>query len=70
MKNLIDFLVAYSKDTGEDVQKYIDDLLKVDIVYCHECRYWTGKKCKRLSCAPWAYCYTRADDYCSGGERT
>lgn len=68
-EKLIDLLVAHSKDTGADMQKYIDELMSLDVVFCSECRYWTGEKCKRFSYAPWAYCYTKAGDYCSGGDR-
>ena len=68
-EGLLDILIAYSKDTGEDVQKYIDELMSSDVGRCFECRNWTGDRCRRFSCPPWAYCYTRADDSCSGGER-
>lgn len=39
------------------------------VIHCSECRLWTGEKCRRFSCPPWAYCYTRADDFCSGGDK-
>ena len=50
-------------------RKLIEEARSVELVYCSECRLWTGEKCRRFSCPPWAYCYTRADDFCSGGDR-
>ena len=41
----------------------------VPVIRCKECKQWTGSKCKRFSFAPFAYCYTNPDDYCSRGER-
>ena len=64
-------LAAYDathKGTPGGARKLIEEAPCVEIVYCSECRLWTGEKCRRFSCPPWAYCYTRADDYCSGGD--
>lgn len=69
MKNLIDILVAYSKDTGEDVQRYIDELSRPDIIHCSECRWLERNRCRRFSSPPWSNFYMNADDFCSGGER-
>jgi hypothetical protein len=55
-----------------DVRKSIENAPTIDavpVIRCKECKQWTGSKCKRFSFAPFAYCYTNPDDYCSRGER-
>ena len=66
---LLDAYDAAHKGPHGGARKLIEEAPSVEIVHCSECRLWTGEKCRRFSCPPWAYCYTRADDYCSGGER-
>ena len=40
------------------------------IVTCGECEYWNTKDCREgVGECEWAYYMTKADDFCSYGER-
>lgn len=77
--DLIDILVAYSRDTGEDVQRYIDELsASKSIVRCRDCKFYqygeilTDIKfcCRMKNDNGRTVRYNWSDDdYCSRGVR-
>ena len=73
-ESIINFRKQHNMDTKEyeSFLSYIKSIPAADVtdvVHCSECKQWTGERCRRFSCPPWAYCYTRANDFCSGGDR-
>lgn len=71
----------FEADKGKSRNTPIDSLLaligeapSIDICFCRECKYWSGCKstmhnnhlCRRAENVDY---WTRADDFCSYGER-
>lgn len=71
MKKWIDeYVSVFKKSYNKDIKVYIDYQPSIDIVRCKECKYWLNNS---GLCKHWSKLYgsvlTKADDFCSYGER-
>ena len=56
--------------TAHEIANVVKYAPSIDIVRCGECRYWNTKDCREgVGECEWAYYMTKADDFCSYGER-
>lgn len=60
-------------DRDEIAERLIMDAPTIDIVRCSECKHWrtyeTWSECERWTDDPYESAKTKADDFCSYGER-
>ena len=58
----------------DEVKEYINSAPTIDIVRCSECVHWrayeTWSECERWTGDPYDTAKTKADDFCSYGERS
>jgi hypothetical protein len=68
-----DALIRYGKRGTLVYWEDIEDAPSIDIVRCRECKYWrayeTWSECERWTDDPYESAKTKADDFCSYGER-
>jgi len=61
------------KDACVEILNAIEDAPTIDIVRCGECKHWrayeTWSECERWTDDPYESAKTKADDFCSYGER-
>ena len=59
---------------AQQVETQVNALPSIDIVRCSECKHWrtyeTWSECERWTDDPYESAKTKADDFCSYGERS